>query len=180
MRIYLVFILLSLVCCRCHRGTKEATPSDTSHEQSAITSDVDDEEENRLIASEHEKAWEEAYAYRDSLTDSCFLQTKRPMSDDAIGPYNYHTGYIEDRAYNRIVYIAAFDRAKKHLSVEDEKLVLNLSSGEEIHVAEDLFEFIVMIIDEWNDLVEEGLFQIVKTEEGYYDIAPAPRAADEE
>ncbi|WP_349937160.1 hypothetical protein, partial [Bacteroides cellulosilyticus] len=26
---------------------------------------------------------------------STFLKTKRPMSDDAIGPYNYHTGLMD-------------------------------------------------------------------------------------
>ncbi|MFR5759304.1 MAG: hypothetical protein ACLUE2_16760 [Bacteroides cellulosilyticus] len=34
------------------------------------------------------------------------------MSDDAIGPYNYHTGLNEDRAYNQTVYLIAVDRAK--------------------------------------------------------------------
>lgn len=40
------------------------------------------------------------------------------MSNDAIAPYAYRTGLVEDRAYNQIVYIKALERAKKHLSVE--------------------------------------------------------------
>lgn len=46
---------------------------------------------NKRIQIEHKKAWEEATKVRESITDSTFLQTKRPMSDDAIAPYNYKT-----------------------------------------------------------------------------------------
>lgn len=78
---------------------------------------------------------EEARKLRASITDTTFLKTKRPMSDDAIGPYNYHTGLNEDRAYNQTVYLIAVDRAKKFLSVENDQLVLNLKSGAEINIA---------------------------------------------
>lgn len=93
-------------------------------------------------------------------------------SDDAIGPYNYHTGLNEDRAYNQTVYLIAVDRAKKFLSVENDQLVLNLKSGAEINIAEDLFQYITGLFDDWNKWVKEGKSKIIKTEEGYYDIEP--------
>ena len=43
------------------------------------------------------------------------LKTKRPMSDDAIGLYNYHTGLMEDRAYNQTVYVIAIDLSLIHI-----------------------------------------------------------------
>ena len=131
---------------------------------------VQEDIRNEEIASEHKKAWEEARKVRESITDSTFLKTKRPMSDDAIGPYNYHTGLMEDRAYNQTVYVIAIDRAKKFLSVENNQLVLNLKSGAEINIAEDLFQYIVGLFNDWNKWVKEGRCKIVKNEEGYYDI----------
>lgn len=131
---------------------------------------VQEDIRNEEISSEHKKAWEEARKVRESITDSTFLKTKRPMSDDAIGPYNYHTGLMEDRAYNQTVYVIAIDRAKKFLSVENNQLVLNLKSGAEINIAEDLFQYIVGLFNDWNKWVKEGRCKIVKNEEGYYDI----------
>ncbi|MCD8194204.1 MAG: hypothetical protein LUD74_06635 [Tannerellaceae bacterium] len=138
--------------------------------------DPESEARNRETALEHEKAWEEARKYRETITDSVFLQTKRPMSDDAIGPYNYHTGFKEDRAYNQVVYIAALERTKKYLSVSEGKLILNLQSGQDINIAEDLFQYIVNLYDEWNQWIAEGLFKIIQTADGYYDIAPTRNA----
>ena len=155
-------------------GTKSAT----KFQATGITKDfrvVALEEEyikNEEIAAEHKKAWEEARKLRASITDTTFLETKRPMSDDAIGPYNYHTGLNEDRAYNQTVYLIAVDRAKKFLSVENDQLVLNLKSGAEINIAEDLFQYITGLFDDWNKWVKEGKSKIIKTEEGYYDIEP--------
>ena len=64
----------------------------------------------------------------------------------------------------------AIDRAKKFLSVENNQLVLNLKSGAEINIAEDLFQYIVGLFNDWNKWVKEGRCKIVKNEEGYYDI----------
>ena len=77
---------------------------------------------------------------------------------------------MEDRAYNQTVYVIAIDRAKKFLSVENNQLVLNLKSGAEINIAEDLFQYIVGLFNDWNKWVKEGRCKIVKNEEGYYDI----------
>ena len=136
---------------------------------------VQEDIRNEEIASEHKKAWEDARKVRESITDSTFLKTKRPMSDDAIGPYNYQTGFLEDRAYNRTVYVIAIDRAKKHLSVKNNQLVLNLKSGAEINIAEDMYQYITRLFVDWNKWVKEGKFKIIKTEEGYYDIEPTPQ-----
>ena len=64
----------------------------------------------------------------------------------------------------------AIDRAKKFLSVENNQLVLNLKSGAEINIAEDLFQYIVGLFNDWNKWVKEGRCKIVKNKEGYYDI----------
>lgn len=101
-------------------------------EMKALYKEIQEEILNAEINREHDQAWEDARKVRESITDSTFLKTKRPMSDDAIGPYNYQTGFLEDRAYNRTVYVIAIDRAKKHLSVKNNQLVLNLKSGAEI------------------------------------------------
>lgn len=138
----------------------------------AMYRQIQEDIKNEEIASEHKRAWEETRKLRASITDTTFLKTKRPMSDDAIGPYNYHTGLNEDRAYNQTVYTIAIDRAKKFLSVENDQLVLNLKSGTEINIAEDLFQYITGLFDDWNKWVQEGKFKIIKTKEGYYDIEP--------
>lgn len=97
------------------------------------------------------------------------------MSDDAIAPYDYHTGLVGDKAYNNVVYMKALERVKKHLSVVDGQLVSKLQSGAEIKIAEDLYQFILNVIDSWNQWIKEGRFKIIKTEEGYYDIEPVKK-----
>ena len=47
---------------------------------------------------------------------------------------------------------------------------MNLKSGAEINIAEDLFQYIVGLFNDWNKWVKEGRCKIVKNEEGYYDI----------
>lgn len=145
-------------------------------EVKALYKEIQEEIKNAEISREHKKAWKEASKLRASITDSTFLKTKRPMSDDTIGPYNYQTGFVEDRAYNQTVYIIAIDRAKKHLSVENNQLVLNLKSGVAINIAEDLFQYIDGLFDDWNQWIKEGKFKIIKTKEGYYDIEPIHKA----
>ena len=144
-------------------------------EMKALYKEIQEEILNAEINREHDQAWEDARKVRESITDSTFLKTKRPMSDDAIGPYNYQTGFLEDRAYNRTVYVIAIDRAKKHLSVKNNQLVLNLKSGAEINIAEDMYQYIIRLFVDWNKWVKEGKFKIIKIEEGYYDIEPTPQ-----
>ena len=130
-------------------------------------------EENKKMKEEMDKAWEKAQEYRETITDTTFLQTLSPMSDAAIFVWK-GDGVNEDYAYNQFVYMAALERAKKHLSVKDNQFIFNAKSGAEINISEDLYRFIadVLFVD-WNTWVKEGkLFKIIKTEEGYYDIGP--------
>lgn len=117
------------------------------------------------------KLWEEANKYRATITDSTFLKTTETMSYDAIDAMNTK-GLNNDYAYNQVVYLEALTRAKKRLSVKDNRLVLNLTSGKEAGMSEDLFQFIVMVINSWNTWIGEGRHEIIKTAEGYYDISP--------
>lgn len=119
-----------------------------------------------------DQVWKEASKLHPYFTDQDFLMTKQPMSDDAIAPYDYHTGLVGDRAFNQIVYIKAVERAKKHLTAQNNQLILNLKSGIEIRISEDLFEFIMDLFNDWNRWIEEGRFKIIQTDEGYYDISP--------
>lgn len=136
---------------------------------------MQEEIKNAEISAENKKAWAEARKLRASITDETFLKTKRPMSDDAIGPYDYHTGLVEDRAYNQTVYLMAIDRAKKHFFVKKNQLVLNIKSGAEINVAEDLFQYIIKLFKDWNKGIKEGKYKIIKIEKGGYDIEIIPR-----
>lgn len=136
---------------------------------------MQEEIRNAEISAENKKAWAEARKLRACITDATFLKTKRPMSDDAIGPYNYHTGFVEDRAYNQTVYLIAIDRVQKHLSAENNQLVINLKSGAEINIAEDLFQYITNLFINWNKGIKEGKYKIVKNSEGYHGIEPVPQ-----
>lgn len=127
------------------------------------------------ISIENKKAWKEATKVRECLTDSVFLKTKRIMSDDAIAPYNYETGLVEDRAYNQVVYIKALERAKKHLSVKNGLFVCDLKAGKDINISEDLYEYIMDLFSEWNLGLKEGRYKIVQSEATGYDILPLPK-----
>jgi len=127
------------------------------------------EKEEAKIKAENKEAWEKIKDLR--FTDSDFLQTKEPMSDNAIAPHDYHTGLVGNRAYNQRVYLLAIERVRQHLSVENNQLKVNLKSGAEINVAEDLFEYIRdILIKDWNKWVKEGTYEIIKNDNGYYDI----------
>ena len=97
------------------------------------------------------------------------------MSDDAIAPYNYETGLVEDRAYNQVVYIKALERAKKHLSVKNGLFVCDLKAGKDINISEDLYEYIMDLFSEWNLGLKEGRYKIVQSEATGYDILPLPK-----
>lgn len=127
------------------------------------------------ISIENKKAWKEAAKVREYITDSVFLRTKRIMSDDAIAPYNYETGLIEDRAYNQVVYIKALERAKKHLSVKNGLFVCDLKAGKDINISEDLYKYIMDLFSEWNLGLKEGRYKIVQSEATGYDVLPIPK-----
>lgn len=54
------------------------------------------------------------------------------MLDDAIAQYNFHIGYVVDRAYIQTIYILVLECTKKHLTLQNDKLVLIIKSGSEI------------------------------------------------
>ena len=59
------------------------------------------------------------------------------MSDKAIDPFN------PNYAFNQVVYLKALERTKKSLVVRDNLLFLNIKSGKDILISEDLFQYIL-------------------------------------
>lgn len=154
----LIIILLSLLLYQC----------DNIEMKNDVNPEFIVSEKAEKVNAENERAIEEAKQLK--FNDSDFLQTKQPMSQDAIAPYDYRTGLIGDKMYNNVVFVNAIERARKHFSVENNQLILNLKKGAEINMAEDLFEYIVDLFADWSRLVKEGRFEIVKDDKGYYDI----------
>lgn len=167
---FLIFVLASVLFCQC----KPSQRAKVDAQQNAKTI-KEDEKRNDVISLQNKQAWEEAKKVRDSITDTTFLKTKQIMSDDAIAPYDYQTGLVGDRAYNQIVYIKALERARKHLSVKNNKVVCNVKSGMEIRIAEDLYDYIIKLFDYWNMQLESGKYEIIKADDGYYEVAPIPK-----
>ena len=104
--------------------------------------------------------------------DNDFLQTKEPMSDNAIAPFDYKTGLVGNKAYNIKVYTTALERVKRYLSVKDNQLIIKAKSGKELNMAEDLFSYISELMCTWNKLIKEGKFGIVNIGDSYYSIEP--------
>ena len=104
--------------------------------------------------------------------DNDFLQTKEPMSDNAIAPFDYKTGLVGNKAYNIKVYTTALERVKRNLSVKDNQLIIKAKSGKELNMAEDLFSYISELMCTWNKLIKEGEFDIVNIGDSYYSIEP--------
>ena len=104
--------------------------------------------------------------------DNDFLQTKEPMSDTAIAPFDYKTGLVGNKAYNIKVYTTALERVKRYLSVKDNQLIIKAKSGKELNMAEDLFSYISELMCTWNKLIKEGEFDIVNIGDSYYSIEP--------
>lgn len=164
----LLITTLSMFFYQCGNTQKESTTED-------LTSYNPMEKENRIHDSISTMVQKEARDYQKSIVDTTFLQTRGAMSEDAVSPI-IESGWNYDVSYNQVVYIAALERAKKNLSVKDNQLVLNLRSGAEINIAEDLYQFITDLFVDWNKWIEEERFKIILTKEGYYDIAPIPHS----
>ncbi len=129
-------------------------------------------QENNTVMSDDQKArkridkmMEKANRYRESITDTTYLQTTVEMSYSAIDALNAD-GYNDDYLYNQVVYMAALDRARKYLSEKDGKLVCTLSSHEDINVRKDLYDFILDVFRQWNEMLDTGNFKIIKDEKG--------------
>lgn len=110
------------------------------------------------------------------FSDEDFLQTKEPMSDDAIAPFDYKTGEVGNKPYNIQVYLCALERVKRHMSVHGNQLSTKVQTGSELNMSEDLFNYISKLIDSWNSLIMKGDFEIVKLGENHYDIEPSVKA----
>ena len=132
--IYLSVALIGLLMCQCEFNTTESPKTENSEVTTEINAEIltIDQKKNDEINQKNQESWREAKKLQ--FADSDFLQTKQQMSDDAIAPYDYHT-------------------------------------GAEIRIAEDLYKFILNVIDSWNQWIKEGKFEIIKTDNGY-DIAP--------
>lgn len=129
------------------------------------------QEDNTLMSDDQkarkriDKMMEKANKYRESITDTTYLQTIVEMSYSAIDALNTN-GYNDDYIYNQVIYLAALDRARKYLSEQDGKLVCSLSSPEDINVRKDLYDFILGVFRQWNEMLDTGNFKIIKDEKG--------------
>lgn len=117
------------------------------------------------------QVWKEANSYKTSITGTTFLKTREPMSYAAIDPLTGE-GFNKDYAFNQVIYLKALQRARKHLSVINNQLECDLTSGAEIYISEDLYQFITELFKEWNAWLKSGRFEIGKDEQGLYTVLP--------
>lgn len=165
---FILILLLSPFLCQC--SNKKNVVTNKKKEEISYVGGVDDKR-NEEIDSINRQTW---IKVREIIfSDNEFLKTKQPMSNDAIAPYDYHTGLVGDKAYNQIVYLKALERVKKQFSVIDNQLVIEIKSGKEINISEDLYKYIVNLIASWNKGIRDGQYKIIKTAQGYYDISPS-------
>ena len=161
-------MLYILVCCLflvgCNGKSNKGNHADVTDTVFEAISPVDNETDS-LIKLEGENLWKEANRYKASITDTTFLRTRGIMSYAAIDMYTGE-GLNKNYAFNRIVYLKALDRARKFLTVADDRLKFNVKSGKEIHISEDLYLFISDLFNEWNKWLESGSHEILKDEQG--------------
>ena len=167
-------MLYILVCCLfltgCNGKSNKESHADVTDTVFEEISPVDNETDS-LIKLERENLWKEANRYKSSITDTTFLRARGTMSYAAIDMYTGE-GFNQNYAFNQIVYLKALDRARKFLSVENDRLKFNIKSGKEIHISEDLYLFISDLFNEWNKWLESGSHKILKDEQGLYTVLP--------
>lgn len=167
-------MLYILVCCLfltgCNGKSNKESHADVTDTVFEEISPVDNETDS-LIKLERENLWKEANRYKSSITDTTFLRARGTMSYAAIDMYTGE-GFNKNYAFNQIVYLKALDRARKFLSVENDRLKFNIKSGKEIHISEDLYLFISDLFNEWNKWLESGSHKILKDEQGLYTVLP--------
>lgn len=130
-----------------------------------VSEELDRSKEKEQIQIKNEDAWSEAQNL--IIEDNDFLETREPMSNEAIEPIDYETGLVGDKAYNIKIYIAALERVKKHSFIKDNQVYTTLKSGKEVNIAEDLYDYIVNILyDQWNTGLREGRLEIQYDEKG--------------
>lgn len=161
--ISVLFFTFQLIICNCVFA-QEKTQKD-----SLCTNNRQQDKKLDEIEIKNKRAREEARKL--TFSDSTFLKTKQPMSDDAIAPYDYKTGLVGDKAYNIKVYVAALERVKKKLLIKDNQFIISCNSGAKINIAEDLYQYIVHVIKTWNEGIINGIYKIEKLKTGGYDIS---------
>lgn len=163
----LTIIFLSFILCQCKIKKQDKVVKETTFNY------VDDKNgtQNNEFKSMNQKAWEEANKCKALITDKTFLQTRGKMSDSAIDPLT-GKGWNKDYAFNQVIYLKALERARKHLSVNDNRFIFDLKSGAEFNVSEDIYQYIINVFKNWNLWVEKGEYKIIKAEDGYYNISP--------
>lgn len=166
-------MLYILVCCLflvgCNGKSNKENHADVTDTVFDAISPVDNETDS-LIKLEGENLWKEANRYK-AITDTTFLRTRGIMSYAAIDMYTGE-GLNKNYAFNRIVYLKALDRARKFLTVADDRLKFNVKSGKEIHISEDLYLFISDLFNGWNKWLESGSHEILKDEQELYTVLP--------
>lgn len=60
---------------------------------------------------------------------------------------------------------------KKHLAIKDNQLICNTDSGKDLSISEDLYQYIMNILENWNKGIKGKQYKIIKTDDGY-DIKP--------
>lgn len=122
------------------------------------------------IKAENQRLWEEALAM--TFTDTTFLQIEGGMSEEAISTHRSETELVGDRPRNRMIYLAALERMRKHLTLVDGRFVLSAKTGKELLVAEDIFSHVSELFRSWNEGIEEGEYVATKDYDGHYTIHP--------
>lgn len=164
--IFCLAVFLSFLFCQCNNNSNILNEQTDKLQEEIVSATINDDD----IVTENVQA--RAQADNIIFYDNDFLQTKEPMSDDAIAPFDYKTGLVGNKAYNIKVYTTALERVKRNLTERDNQLIIKVKSGKELNMAEDLFTYISDLICKWNNLIKEGQYDIVNIENSYYDIEP--------
>ena len=104
-------------------------------------------------------------------------KTKEEISYSAIAPMN-RNGFNPYYAYNQVIYLKALDRAKKRLSVKDNRLLFPYKNGIELNISHDLYLFICSLFKECNHWLDSGKYEIIKDEQGLYTVALSGKKSD--
>lgn len=80
-------------------------------------------------------------------------------------------GFNPYYAYNHVIYLKALDRARKRLSVIDNRLLFLYKDSIELNISHDLYLFICSLFKVCNHWLDSGKYEIIKDEQGLYTVA---------
>lgn len=80
-------------------------------------------------------------------------------------------GFNPYYAYNHVIYLKALDRARKRLSVIDNRLLFLYKDSIELNISHDLYLFICSLFKVCNHWLDSGKCEIIKDEQGVYTVA---------